>query len=780
MTVSVSSALATSLAGDARAQPSFSWATLGGLSALFAAVWLAPPSHAFEGLASYLPLHNFAEMLSIVVSMMVFGVAWNAYSGARSGNLLILGCGFLATGLIDFAHMLSYHGMPDFVTPSSPEKAINFWLAARATAAVTLLWAALRPSRPFKSGRTRYGLLAGAIALAVLVYWVGLFHADLLPRTFIAGQGLTGAKIVAEYALIALLGAAALRFYLRARRERREGDAILFTACAISVLSELSFTLYSDVTDVFNLLGHVYKVAAYGFIYFALFAANVREPFERVLRSEEHARELAAIVEDAEDAILSVRPDGVILTWNAAAERLYGYKAGEIVGRPVGILLPPDRGKAEEDIFAAVRSGERIKHYETVRRRKDGTTVDVSLTLSPILDDAGCVLAVSKIARDITERRRAQQALLDSERRYRSLFDGVPVGLYRAQPDGTVLDVNPALLRMLGFACRKEALSLNAARVYWDPADRVRWKELMSARTTVSGFETQLRRKDGSNIWVRHSAMAKLDEAGDVVHYEGSVEDITESRRSEDAIRALNATLEERVRQRTGELEAANRELEAFAYSVSHDLRAPLRAIDGFSLALLEDSGGKLGSEGQDSLNRVRAATQRMGRLIDDLLRLSRATRGVLERVPVDLSALGREIEAELRALEPGRSVACVIDEGLNAYGDPLLLRQVLQNLLGNAWKFTGRRTGARVELGRTQACGKRAFYVRDNGAGFDMKYADKLFGVFQRLHATTEFPGNGVGLALVQRVVHRHGGKVWAEGQPGGGATFYFTLEDA
>jgi signal transduction histidine kinase len=240
----------------------------------------------------------------------------------------------------------------------------------------------------------------------------------------------------------------------------------------------------------------------------------------------------------------------------------------------------------------------------------------------------------------------------------------------------------------------------------------------------------------------------------------------------------LKSDLERLVAERTAQLEQANKELEGFSYSVSHDLRAPLRAIDGFSQALLEDYAAKLDEQGKDFLIRVRAATGRMALLMDDLLNLGRITRAPLNREPVDLSALAEDIVRELRQSQPGRSVEIRIEPNLDADGDPQLLRVALANLLENAWKFTGKTPNAEIELGSsTDGSGQRSYYVRDNGAGFDMTYSDKLFGVFQRLHGQDEFPGTGIGLATVSRVVQRHGGRIWAESRVGEGSAFYFTL---
>jgi PAS domain S-box-containing protein len=286
-------------------------------------------------------------------------------------------------------------------------------------------------------------------------------------------------------------------------------------------------------------------------------------------------------------------------------------------------------------------------------------------------------------------------------------------------------------------------------------------------------------RKDGERIVVASHWVLHRDEHDKPKAVLEVNNDITERKRAEKEIRRLNEELEERVADRTAQLQAANKELEAFSYSVSHDLRAPLRHIDGFSQALLEDYTDQLDEAGKSYLREVRGASQEMAQLIDDMLQLARVTRGEMRREPVNLSDIARGVVTELKRREPDRTVNVNIEEGLAANGDKRLLRIILSNLLGNAWKFTSKEAEPRIAFGHQQKNGESSYFVRDNGAGFDMSYVGKLFGAFQRLHTAGEFEGTGIGLATVQRIVHRHGGRVWAEGAVDEGATFYFTLSN-
>jgi PAS domain S-box-containing protein len=466
---------------------------------------------------------------------------------------------------------------------------------------------------------------------------------------------------------------------------------------------------------------------------------------------------------------------------SAGIERLTGFPAAEFMARGESFdsfIIPEDRDRLRAAIVA---SRERLTHFEIEVRHQHRARGRIGWSLLRWIAtrNPDGSLTWDGVELDITNRKQAQQALVISEQRFRKLFENAAVAIAIMDLDGRLLRSNAAYLNLHGYA--GDELSNKHFGDLMTPEDlQVNLAEMRRLKAGEIPFfrnETQYIRGDGGRVWVEKFVSLLPGERGDASEVIALVTDVTERKRAEAQVKQLNAELENRVRRRTAQLEAANKELEAFAYSVSHDLRAPLRGIDGWSLALMEDYGGRLDATAHKYLERVRSETQRMGLLIDDLLQLSRVTRSEMNTAVVDLSSTAAAIAARLRHLAPGRQIEFVIENGVKAAGDGRLLEIALENLLSNAVKFTGPVEHARVEFGSTTSGGDHVYYVRDNGVGFDMAYSKTLFGAFQRLHKAAEFPGTGVGLATVQRIIHRHGGRVWAESAPNKGASFYFTI---
>jgi len=384
------------------------------------------------------------------------------------------------------------------------------------------------------------------------------------------------------------------------------------------------------------------------------------------------------------------------------------------------------------------------------------------------------------IFQDVTERVTREAELLASEQRFRYVFDNALVGMSVTSPTGEV-DVNAAYCKMLGYA--REEVRHKRWQDLTPPGDiaatQAHLDRLLAGEADSARYLKRYVHKDGSMVWADVSTTLRRDEAGQPLHFITAVVDITQRKLAEQEIERLNAELEQRVFDRTAALDAANKELEAFAYSVSHDLRAPLRHVSDFSTLLAERSGDQLDEKSRHYVEVISTSVRQMGVLIDDLLQFSRTGRAELTIEPVDMDATLAQALEPLQRETDGRDVEWTIDPLPRVIADRALLRQVWANLVGNALKYTRGRSPATIEIGAAGVDGRFVFYIRDNGVGFDMQYAHKLFGVFQRLHSDAEFEGTGIGLANVRRIVTRLGGAVWAEAEPGSGATFYFSLPD-
>jgi PAS domain S-box-containing protein len=396
-----------------------------------------------------------------------------------------------------------------------------------------------------------------------------------------------------------------------------------------------------------------------------------------------------------------------------------------------------------------------------------------------VLGGTGLLAAHATVGRELACARaeQAEHEAREGNDRLFKVIDNTSAVIYMRDSDGRYLLINRQYEQLFDLA-RDNIVGLTDHDLFpKDMADDFRANDLKALATGAPvQMEEVAPHPDGPHTYITVKYPI-TNSAGKPYAVCGISTDITDLKRAEAEVRRLNAELELRVRHRTAELETSTRELDAFAYSVSHDLRAPLRALDGFSQVLIEDYAERLDDTGRDYLRRVQAATGRMGQLIDDLLDLSRATRVELTRQQVDLGQLAHDVVVELRSAEPGRDVELTTSDRLSCQGDPHLLQLVLHNLISNAWKFTSKQARGSIHVGSAEEDGEDVFFVRDNGAGFDPRYADKLFVPFQRLHTADDFPGSGVGLAIVARIVNRHGGRAWAEGEPDGGATFFFTV---
>jgi PAS domain S-box-containing protein len=457
-----------------------------------------------------------------------------------------------------------------------------------------------------------------------------------------------------------------------------------------------------------------------------------------------------------------------------------GYSPDEFAGRGwqglETFILPEDGARvlAQLEAERRARPGRRLKGVVEYRfLTKSGEVRWLRDTYTQILAEDGTLEAIVGVAWDITAERRADEELRREQALVEAILRNLPFEVWARDVDGRIILQSEVSRTMWGDLMGK---AFDVAEV---PADVVAgWKE-RSRRALAGELVVHDWRHLAQGVeHIVHGVLAPIRQDGRIIGTIGANIDVTGLKRAEDEIRLLNASLEVRVAERTAELSASNRELEAFAYSVSHDLRAPLRALAGFSQVVLDDYGARLDDEGRELLGRIQAAAVRMARLIDDLLELSRVARVELRRSEVDVSALARKAIAELRELSPGRAVDVRIADGLVADGDPRLLGIVVENLLSNAWKFTAKTPDAAIEVGRELgADGLAWLYVRDNGVGFDMRFVDKIFGAFQRLHGVQEFPGTGIGLATAQRIIERHGGAIRAEAAPGKGATLYFRV---
>jgi PAS domain S-box-containing protein len=489
-------------------------------------------------------------------------------------------------------------------------------------------------------------------------------------------------------------------------------------------------------------------------------------------QAEEEIAHQASILAQVNDAVITADENYFITSWNSAAERIYGWQAEEAVGkRGEEILKTEFFNISRPEALQGLREKGELS-AEVTQLRKDGTRFPVETRTTALRDEHRAIRGYVSVNRDITERKRAETAMLESEARYRNVLDTMMEGCQIVDFNWRYVYINEVAAKQ-GRHSPQELLGHTMMEMYPGIENTALFsvlRECMQSRTSRR-MDNRFIFPDGSVGWYELS-IQPVSEGIFILST-----DITRRKQTEEQIRSLNEKLEERVIERTAQLHAANQELEAFSYSVSHDLRAPLRAINGYTRILLEDYAGVLDEEGRRVCHIITDETKRMGKLIDDLLSFSRLSRKQIQSTRVDMKSLAYSVYGELTRESDRERIDFRIGKLPAVDGDPALLHQVWINLLSNAIKFSSRVEQAVIEIGTKKSETDNVYYVRDNGAGFDIQYVDKLFGVFQRLHGEHEFEGTGVGLAIAQRIIQRHGGRIWAEGEVGKGATFYFSL---
>lgn len=594
---------------------------------------------------SFLLFHSLVEILSVVIASGIFMIAWHSRRFTDNHYILLIGISHLFVAILELLHALTYPAMELF--PSiGPNPSAQFWLAARSLQSISLFAA---PT--FLNHRLRIGMTVAVYFLATAVIVGMVFHGGFIPDCYREDGSLTPFKVGSEYFICLVLSGAFVLMIRQRRLLDRKVIGLMGSALLLFIVSELEFSRYATPFGPTVMIGHLFALGGFYFIYRAMIGTMLEEPYNLLFRN-----------------------------------------------------------------------------------------------------------------------------LKESEERYRNLYNNTPAMLHSIDRSGNIVNVSDYWLETLGYQ-RDEVIGRLSADFMTDDSrsyvlGAIIPQFLETGRIREAPLQTVAR--DGRIIDVLLSSEAERDKRGEIIRSLSVMTDITEQRRSAREVESLNASLAARAM----ELELANSDLEAFNYTVSHDLRSHLTVISGYSDVLLTVCAEQLNEECRSYVIRIEDESERMNNLIETLLGFSRVARYEVHRETVDLSKLAEDISFTLRMNEPERPATVTIAEGMTVDADAALLRIVLENLLGNAWKYARKKAITLIDIGREEVEGKTIFFVKDNGAGFPMELADRLFCPFQRLHDKADYPGHGIGLATVQRIINRHGGAIWAVAEPDQGATFFFTLE--
>ncbi len=752
-----------------------------GLTLLLAFGQFLPPVSFFASPIHYLPLHTILEMLSITISGMLFGLTWSMRGQDDNARRMLIGCGFLAVCLVDVAHTLSYVGMPDFVTPSGAEKAINFWLAGRYISALTLLAAAFLPLGRW-SRRTCYLAVMLALLLVAAVYWLELGLGRWLPHTFVAGQGLTDFKIGAEYLVAWLYALAALRLTLHSRQSPSADWQWLAAAAWIQGLAEMFFTLYTDVTDIFNLLGHTYKAISYLMIYSAIFVCGVLAPYRELAYERSWLRTLLATIPDP---VWLKNQEGVYLSCNRAFEQLFGKTHGQIVGHTdVDITSADAAAQFRQHDLQVLHSHAPLTVEEWVSSPGQGQRM-LETTKTPMHLPSGELIGVLGMAHDITEKAATEESLQVAATTFES-----QEGIFITNAEAIILRANHAFCRISGYASA-ELEGHTPAMLKSGRHDAAFYAAMVQSITQTGAWHGEVwnRHKDGHDYLVLLTITSVKGKDAQITHYVANLIDITRRKQDEQELATYRNHLEERVAERTHALvvaleqaEAANRAKSVFLSNMSHELRTPLNAVIGFSQLMAHSA--HLDEQEKRNLAIINRSGNHLLTLINDVLELSKIEAGHvhLSEAATDVAELAREVADMLRPRAEQGGLTLNLTLGPlpgRVRVDTVKLRQILLNLLSNAVKFTrSGQVGLSVaSQGQLAGMARIEWVVSDTGVGIAQADQQKIFEPFVQMVTHATAAGTGLGLTITRQYLHMLNSELCVESTPGVGSVFRFSL---
>ena len=744
-----------------------------------------------QGTANYAPLHTLLETIAIIISACVFAVGWSDYERHRV-NFTLLACIFLGVAILDFLHVLSFHGMPAFITASSPEKAINFWLATRLLAALGLLAVSIESWRQTFTTGLRWRLLGIVLLLVGIVAWLGLLHPERLPRTFTAEAGLTPFKIGSEYVLIALYAAAALSFLQKMHSTQAYDVVGLFTAVCIMALSEVFFTLYADVTDIYNLLGHIYKVIAYGFIYESIFIDTIREPYRRLYEAKNL---LQVIIDSIPIRVFWKDTELRYLGCNTIFARDAGENtAQDVIGKDDTQLSWIEQAALyQRDDLLVMSSNTPKLAFEEPQTTPEGKQIWIRTSKVPLYDLNRQLTGVLGIYEDISLRKQEEaelekyrrhleelvaersEALREAEERSRLLLEASANGLYGIGEDGAFIFINPAGAALLGYAAEALIGLPVHTTVHHTRADGSRCPPegcplLSSMRSgqAVRNDDDLFWTADGQPLPVATATQAMFKN-GRIIGAVVSFIDIRQRKMLDDAREKALAEAERLARAKS-----------EFLANMSHEIRTPLNGVLGFAEIGYRNSNER-GSE-RETFAKIMTSGKLLQAIINDILDLSKIEAGKLhlETIPVKLVEVLKETIELLKERAQAKGLVLQVkktgDLPVACLGDPLRMKQILMNLLSNAIKFTEQGS---VTLSLAREGDYLKFQVADTGVGMDREQLDRLFGAFEQADSSTtrKYGGTGLGLIITRRMVELMGGEIRVSSTPGEGSVFEISL---